>query len=91
MKVQEKIIGNHEFLSCSNSISNQDEEQDLVTGFSHSTRYLDCITCPYKQHYIFGCAKCSMKTLSKLLTSILSVVKTTVQSYCDTLATAGVE
>jgi hypothetical protein len=28
-----------------------------------------------------------MKTLSKLLTSILSVVKTTVQSYCDTLAT----
>jgi hypothetical protein len=31
MKVQEKIFGNHEFLSCSYSISNQDEEQDLVT------------------------------------------------------------
>jgi hypothetical protein len=40
--------------------------------------------CPFKQRYIAGSAKYSTKTLSKLLTCILSAVKTGLQSYCDT-------
>ena len=40
--------------------------------------------CPFKQRYIAGSAKCSTKPLSKLLTCILSAVKTVLQSYCDT-------
>jgi hypothetical protein len=40
--------------------------------------------CPFKQRYIAESTKCSTKPLSKLLTCILSVVKTGLQSYCDT-------
>ena len=38
----------------------------------------------FKQHYIAWSAKCSTKPLSKLLTCVLSAVKTGLQSYCDT-------
>ena len=47
--------------------------------------------CPFKQRYIAGPAKCSTKPLSKLLTCILSVVKTWLQSYCDTSYSRGGE
>jgi hypothetical protein len=40
--------------------------------------------CPLKQRYIAGSTKCSTIPLSKLLTCIISVVKTGIQSYCDT-------
>jgi hypothetical protein len=40
--------------------------------------------CPYKQRYIAWSARCSTTTLLKLLTSVLSVVKTRLQIYCDT-------
>ena len=40
--------------------------------------------CPYKQRYIAGSAKCFTKHLSKLLTCILSAVKTGLQRYCTT-------
>ena len=40
--------------------------------------------CPLKQRYIDGSTKCSTIPLSKLLTCIISVVKTVIQSYCDT-------
>ena len=40
--------------------------------------------CPYKPRYIAESVKCSTKPLFKLLTSILSAVKTGLQSYCDT-------
>jgi hypothetical protein len=42
------------------------------------------LKCLFKQCYIAGSAKCSMKPLSNLLACILSVVKTRLQSYCDT-------
>ena len=45
--------------------------------------------CPFKQRYIAGSAKCSTKPLSKLLTCILSAVKTGLQSYCDTSYSRG--
>jgi len=38
----------------------------------------------FQTGYIAGSAKCSTKHLSKLLTCILSAVKTGLQSYCDT-------
>jgi len=37
-----------------------------------------------KQRYIAGSAKCSTKSVSKLLTYMLSAVKMKLQSYCDT-------
>jgi len=45
--------------------------------------------CPFKQRYIAGSAKCTMKPLSKLLTFILSAVKTGLQSYSDTSYSRG--
>ena len=44
--------------------------------------------CPFKR-YIAGSTKCSTKPLSKLLTCILSAVKTELQSYCDTSYSRG--
>jgi hypothetical protein len=44
---------------------------------------------PFKQRYIAGSAKCSSKPISKLLTCILSAVKTGLQSYCDTRYSRG--
>ena len=43
----------------------------------------------FKQRYIAGSAKCSSKPISKLLTCILSAVKTGLQSYCDTSYSRG--
>jgi hypothetical protein len=45
--------------------------------------------CPFKQRYIDGSAKYSTKPLSKLLTCILSAVKTGHQSCCDTSYSRG--
>ena len=38
----------------------------------------------YKQRYIAGLAKCSIKPLSQILTWILNTVKEGLQKYCDT-------
>ena len=38
----------------------------------------------YKQRYIAGSAKCSIKPLSQILTRILTAVKEDFQKYCDT-------
>ena len=40
--------------------------------------------CPCKQRYIAGATKCSTKPFSKMLTSILTAVKTDLQKYHDT-------
>jgi hypothetical protein len=44
---------------------------------------------PFKQRYIACSAKCCNKPLSKLLTCILSAVKTGLHSYCDTSYSRG--
>jgi len=46
-------------------------------------------TCPYKQQYIAGSAKCSMPPLSESLAYILSAVKTGLHSYCETSYSSG--
>ena len=45
--------------------------------------------CPFKQRYIAGYAKCSTRPLYKLLTCILSTVKTGLQNYRDTSYSSG--
>ena len=70
---------------CSFGISIKDEELDLPSIYW----ILKLHKCPFKQRYIAGSAKCSTKPLSKLLTCILSVVKTGLQSYCDTSYSRG--
>jgi hypothetical protein len=57
--------------------------------YHHSTGFLNYTKCSFKQHYIAGSAKCSTKPLSRLLTRILSAVKTGFQSYCDTSYSRG--
>jgi hypothetical protein len=45
--------------------------------------------CPFKQCYISRSVKCSTKPLTKILPYIISVVKTLLQSYCDTSYSRG--
>jgi len=45
--------------------------------------------CTFNQRYFPGSAKCSTKTLSKLLTCFLSAVKTEFQCYCATSYSRG--
>ena len=66
-------------------ISTKDQELNLPSLYwipkSHK--------CHFKKLYIAGSTKCSTKPLSKLLTCILSSVKTGLQSYCDTSYSRG--
>ena len=66
-------------------ISIKDEELDLPSLYW----ILKLHKCLFKQRYIAGSAKCSTKPFSKLLTCILSAVKTGLQSYCDTSYSTG--
>jgi hypothetical protein len=70
-----------------------DNHRSVLYSFRNSTKDLNLPSlywipklhkCPFKQRYIVGSAKCSTKPLSKLLTCILSAVKTWLQIYCDT-------
>ena len=82
---KEDILDNHKSVLCSFGISTKDEELDLPSLYWIPKLH----KCPFKQHYIAGSAKCSTKPLSKLLTCILSAVKTGLQSYCDTSYSRG--
>jgi hypothetical protein len=78
--MKEEILDNHRSVLCSFGISTKDEELDLPSLYWIPKLH----KCPFKQRYIAGSAKCSTRPLSKLLTCILSAVKTGLQSYCDT-------
>ena len=82
---KEEILDNHGSVLCSFGISNKDEELGLPSFYWIPKLH----KYPSKQRYIAGSAKCSTKPLSKLLTCILSVVKTGLQSYCDTSFSRG--
>ena len=81
----EEILDNHRSALCSFGISTKDEELDLPSLYWIPNLH----KCPFKQRYIAGSAKCSTKPVSKLLTCILSAVKTGIQSYCDTSYSRG--
>ena len=76
---KEEILDNHRSVLCSFGISTKDEELDLTSLYWIPKLH----KCSFKPRYIAGSAKCSTKPLSKLLTCILSAVKTGLQSYCD--------
>jgi hypothetical protein len=82
---KEEILDNHRSVLCSFGISTKDEELDLPSLYWIPKLH----KCPFNQGYIAGSAKCSTKPLSKLLTCILSAVKTGLQSYCDTSYSRG--
>jgi hypothetical protein len=77
---KEEILVNHRSVLCSFEISTKDEELDLPSLYWIPQLH----KCIFKQRNIAESAKCSTKPLSKLLTCILSAVKTGLQSYCDT-------
>jgi len=82
---KEEILDNHRSVLCSFGISTKDEELDLP-----SLHWIPKLhKCPFNQRYIAGSATCSTKPLSKLLTCILSALKTGLQSYCDTSYSRG--
>ena len=82
---KEENLDNHMFVLCSFGISTKDEDLDLPSLYWIPKLH----KCPLKQRYAAGSAKCPTKRLSKLLTCILSVVKTGHQSYCDTSYSRG--
>ena len=75
--MEEEILDIHRSILCSFGISTKDEELDLPSLYWIPKLH----ERPFKQHYIVGSAKFSTKPLSKLLTCILSAVKTGLQSY----------
>ena len=75
-----EILDNHKSVLSSFGIATEESELDLPSLYWIPKLH----KCPYKQRYIAGSAKCSTKPLSKLLTSILSAVKSWLQSYCST-------
>ena len=83
---KEEILDNHRSVLCSFGISTKDEELDLPSLYWIPKLH----KCSFKQRYIAGYAKCSTKPLSKLLTCILSAVKTDLQIYFDTGYSRGV-
>jgi len=67
-----EIIDNHSSVlsSCGLSMKNEDCNMPLLYWIPKLHK------CPCKQRYISGGAECSTKSLSKILTSIFTVVKT---------------
>jgi hypothetical protein len=82
---KEEILDNHRSVLYSFGISTKDDELDLPSLYWIPKLH----KCPFKQRYIVGFAKCSTKPHSKLLTYILSAVKTGLQRYCDTSYSRG--
>ena len=82
---KEKILDNHRSVLCSFGIATKDEELDLPLLYWIPKLH----KWPFKHRYIAVSDKCSTKPLSKLLTCILSAVKTGLQSYSDTSYSRG--
>jgi hypothetical protein len=82
---KEEILDNHRSVLCSFAISTKVEELDLPSLY-----WIPKVDkCHFKQRYIVGSAKYSTKSLYKLLTCILSAVKTGLYNYCDTSYSRG--
>jgi len=81
-----KNMGNPTYTptSLSNEILSDHKSVISLFGLSVKNEYVDLpylywipklYRCPYKERYIAGSVKCSTKSLSKLLTTVLSTVK----------------
>ena len=76
-----EIIDNHKSALASFGFDTTNLDLDLP--------YLYCIPKmhknPYKQRFIAGSSKCSTKSVSILLTKVLSEIKSGLQKYCSTV------
>jgi len=77
---KEEILSNHKSVISSSVLSIKDDYVDLPSLY----RIPKIHKCPYKEMYIAGSVKCFTRSLSKLLTTLLSTVKDGLQTYCDT-------
>ena len=77
---KEEILHNHRSVLSSFGIQTREEDLDLPSLYWITKLHKN----PYKQRYIAGSAKCSTKTLSQILTSLLSAIKEGLQKYCET-------
>jgi len=77
---KEEILSNHKTIFSSFGLSIKDDYVDLPSLYWMYKQN----EFPPKARYISGSAKCSTKSLSKLLTTVLSAVKDGLQTYCDT-------
>ena len=78
---KEEILINHRSVLASFDINTLDDETDLPSLYWIPKLHKD----PYEHRSIFGSAKCSTKSLSKLLTTILTTVKDGLKKYCDVI------
>ena len=74
---KDEILQNHRSVMLTFGISLQDDDIDIpkLYWIPKLHKY------PYKQRYIAGSAKCSTKSLSLILTRILTAVKEGLQKY----------
>ena len=77
---KDEILQNHRSVMLTFGISFPEEDIDLPKLYW----ILKLHKNPYKQRYIAGSAKCPTKPLFQILTRLLTVVKESLQKYCDT-------
>ena len=74
-----EVLDNHKSILTSFGIDPNEDELDLP--------YINCIPKmhknPYKHRFIAGSARCSTKSLSILLTKLLTQIKQGLQKYCE--------
>ena len=84
---KEEILENHKSVLLSFGINTKTHDESLPSLYWIPKLHKN----PYKERYIAGSSKCSTKPLSKILTSILTTVKESLQKYCDEVySTTGV-
>ena len=75
-----EVLDNYKSVLTSFGIETSDDELDLPCLYliqkMHKT--------PYKHRFIAGSSKCSVKTLSILLTKLLTHIQQVFQKYCET-------
>ena len=76
---KDEILANHRSVLSSFNIDTVGKDPDLPLLYWIPKLHKD----PYKQSFIAGSSSCSIKPLSKLLTSILTTIKEGLQKYCD--------
>ena len=76
---KEEILSNHKTVLLSFGINTAEEELERPKLYWIPKLH----KAPYKQWYIAGSARCSTKSLSQILTKILTTVKDGLQKYCN--------
>jgi hypothetical protein len=84
---KEEVIDNHKSVLASFGIKSTCDHLSLPYIYWIPKMH----KIPYKQRYIAGSSNCTTKTLSVILTKILSTIKKHLQQYCETMySTSGI-